>query len=70
MAPKLRTLVDTTLGPALTGPQGSRSELGLGAEIECYGAHHGADRRVVQEAEAAMKMERRRMYPRTCVSLS
>jgi len=58
------------LGPPLTGPQGSRLELGLGAEIECYGAHHGADRRVVQKAEAAMKRERRKMYTRTCVSQS
>jgi hypothetical protein len=41
---------------SLTGLLGSRSDLGLGAEIECYGAHHGADRRVVQEAEAAMKI--------------
>ena len=43
------------LGSPLTGPQGSRSQLGLGAEIECYGAHNGADRRVVRETEAAIK---------------
>jgi len=30
-----------------------RSLSGLGAEIECYDAHNGADRRVVHETEAA-----------------
>jgi hypothetical protein len=41
------------LGEGLTGLRGSRSGLGLGAEIECYSAHYGADRRVVRETEAA-----------------
>jgi len=43
------------LGLPLTDPKGSRSQLGLGAETECYGALQGADRRVVQKTEAAMK---------------
>jgi len=47
------------LGFPLTDPQGSRSQIGLGAEIECYGALQGADRRVVQETEAAVKNKRK-----------
>ncbi len=45
------------LGVPLTGSHEPRSQRGLGAEIECYGAHDGADRRVVQETEAAIKKD-------------
>ena len=43
----------------LTDSPESRSDLGLGAETECYGAHKGANRRVVYITEAAMKNKRK-----------
>jgi len=59
------------LDEGLTGPRGSRSGSGLGAEIGRYDAQIGADRRVVQETEGSLKeILRMKKKDGACVSLS